>query len=223
MAGNLYVVAGPIGNLEDITIRALDILKKADLVVSEDTRETSKLLSHFDITAKQISYRDQNHDKVYSFILESLNVGQSVALVSDCGTPLISDPGYKLVRDLISAGIKVQTVPGPSAVIAALSVSGLPTDKFAFLGFLPKGSGQRAKLLTEYGELDSTLIIYESPYRIAKLLEEISVTLGNRTVCLARELTKVHEETVTGKVRDLLVKYADKTFKGEFVVLISKA
>jgi len=220
--GSLFVVAGPIGNLNDITIRALDILKSADLVISEDTRETAKVLDHFEIKAQQISYRDQNHDKVYGYILDFLKSGKNVALVSDCGTPLISDPGFKLVRDLRTEGIKIQSIPGPSALISALSVSGLPTDKFSFLGFLPKGPGQRAELLRKYGSLDSTLIIYESPYRISKLLEEVKTVLGNRSVCLSRELTKLHEETITSPVEELISKYKDKTFKGEFVVLISK-
>lgn len=222
-SGSLYIVAGPIGNLNDITIRALDILKTTDLVISEDTRETSKLFDHFEIKAQQISYRDQNHDKVYGYILDVLKSGKNVALVSDCGTPLISDPGFKLVRDLRAEGVTILAVPGPSAVISALSVSGLPTDKFTFLGFLPRGPGQRSEILRKYGSLDSTLIIYESPYRISKLLLEIQTVLGSRTVCLSRELTKLHEETITAPVEDLLEKYRDKTFKGEFVVLISKA
>jgi 16S rRNA (cytidine1402-2'-O)-methyltransferase len=219
-SGTLYIVSGPIGNLQDFTYRAVETLKSVDLVLSEDTRETTKLLDAYGVKVSQISYRDQNHDHVFAQILDLLGSGKTAALVSDSGTPTISDPGYKLVRDLIQKGIKVSPVPGPSAIIAALSASGLPTDKFSFLGFLPKKEGPRIKLLSAYGALDNTLIIYESPYRIHKLLEEIKLALGNRRVTLARELTKLHEEIVTDFVENLLSQ--EKTYKGEFVVLISK-
>lgn len=218
----LYVVAGPIGNLLDITLRALEVLKRADLVVSEDTRETFKLLNHFGINARQLSYRDQNHDRVLPQIFQVLESGNDVALVSDSGTPLISDPGYKLVRDVKARGFTVSPVPGPSAIISALSASGLPTDKFIFLGFLPKGLNQRKELLKNYGELEATLCIYESPYRIKKLLEETQEVLGNRLTCLAGEITKLHEKIDCDRVNELLNRFDKLQIKGEYVVLIAK-
>ncbi len=220
--GILYIVSGPIGNMQDFTFRAVEVLKSVDLVLSEDTRETDKLLNHYKIKCKQVSYRDQNHDRIYNDVLAYLQSGKSMALVSDCGTPTISDPGYKLVNQLISAGIKVTPVPGPSAVIAAISASGLPTDKFTFLGFLPKKEGPRVKLLQAFGNLDTSLIIYESPFRITKLLEEISKTLGNRSVCIARELTKLHEQIVTRPVNDFLTDPTLIVGKGEHVIIVSK-
>ena len=220
-SGRLFVVATPIGNLQDFTQRAVDVLSKVNVVLSEDTRETKKLLDAYKLPAKQqISYRDQNHKKVFPAIIDLLSGGNDLALVSDSGTPLISDPGFKLVTGAIDAGFEVIAVPGPSAVTAALSISGLPTDKFSFLGFLPKSSGPRSKLLKTYGLLDSTLVIYESPFRITKLLNEVHEVLGNRYVCLCKELTKVHEDCIRGTVQDLL--NLPPTYKGEHVVLIAK-
>jgi 16S rRNA (cytidine1402-2'-O)-methyltransferase len=205
--------------MNDITYRAIDVLKKVSLILSEDTRESDKILNHFQLTTPQISYRDQNHNQVIARIIDDLKNGYDIALVSDSGTPLISDPGYKLVREVKEAGINVVPIPGPSAVISALSASGLPTDRFIFLGFLPKGPGQRKTMLKKYGNLDSTLTIYESPFRLSKLLAEIHETLGDRTVTIARELTKVHEEILTLKASEALKL---KTFRGEYVVLVAK-
>lgn len=221
-AGVLYVVSTPIGNMDDITLRAIKILNEAECIVSEDTRETQKILRFHNIEKPQISYRDQNHDRVYVRILELLKSGSNIALTSDSGTPLISDPGFKLVRELIKDGIKVVSVPGPSAFVSAITVAGIPPDKFAFLGFLPKSSGQRKLLLEKYGDLESSLVIYESPYRIEKLLREVVDTLGNRYIVLARELTKVYEEVMRGNVSDILDEIEGKNIKGEFVVIISK-
>lgn len=220
--GVLYVVAGPIGNLLDITYRAIDILKSCDIILSEDTRETSKILQKFSINTRQISYRDQNHEKILPKVIEILDIGSNVALVSDSGTPTISDPGYKLIHKLKALGFEVKPIPGPSAVISALSVSGLPTDKFSFLGFLPKSRAARYKILLEYGNLDSTVVIYESPFRILRLLEEINESLGDRVVCVARELTKIFEEVKTAKISDFISKKEKIGSKGEFVVLIAK-
>lgn len=220
MLGKLYIVASPIGNLEDISFRALKVLKEVSFILSEDTRETQKILNHFEISKQQISYRDQNHNQVVKKIMDILNDGLDVALLSDRGTPLISDPGYKLVRDVIAGGFKVESIPGPSSVISALVVSGLPTDKFIFLGFLPKSEGQRASMLKTYGNLESTLILFESPYRITKLLEEIKDSLGERDVVVAKELTKLHEEVYRFNLKDLADQKIDT--RGEFVVLISK-
>src|SRR3989344_1149428 len=219
--GRLFVVGTPIGNLQDMTQRAVDVLSKVNFILSEDTRESKKLLDAYKIqNAKQISYRDENHKKVFPMVLDLLSSGNDLALVSDSGTPLISDPGFKLVAGAIDGGFEVVAIPGPSAIAAALSISGLPTDKFSFLGFLPKSSGQRSQLLKTYGMLDSTLVIYESPFRVNKLLEEINATLGNRYVCLCKELTKVYEECVRGSVQNLL--NSGLTYKGEYVVLVAK-
>jgi len=220
--GKLYVVATPIGNMGDITIRALETLKSVDLILSEDTRETTKLLQHYEIQKSQISYRDQNHIRVFSNILETLESGKDIALVSDSGTPLISDPGFKLVQDLIAKGIKIESIPGPSAVIGALTVSGLPTDKFTFIGFLPKKSGQQDKLLKEYGALESTLVIYESPYRVVKLLEQLKTSLGNRKVCIVKDLTKLYENLIYGEIDAILTDRTSIKPKGEYIILVAK-
>jgi 16S rRNA (cytidine1402-2'-O)-methyltransferase len=218
----LYIVATPIGNLKDITFRALEVLKDVNLILSEDTRETAKILKLYDIKTPQISYRDQNHDHVFKQILDLLQADQNLALVSDSGTPLISDPGFKLVRDLVAQGVNVESIPGASAVISALVVSGFPTDKFSFLGFLPKTSNARKDLIKRFGELDSTLIIYESPFRVKKLLQEIYDTLGNRKVCIAKDLTKVYETLIRGDLTSILQDLVSIKERGEYVILVAK-
>ena len=220
--GNLFIIATPIGNLSDISLRALDILKEVDLILSEDTRETDKILKKYEIEKTQLSYRDQNHEMMLPKVEEFLDNNLNVALISDSGTPLISDPGYKLVRELIRKGFNIVSIPGPSAVISSLVISGFPTDKFSFLGFLPRSSGDRLKILKIYGSLDSTLVIYESPFRIEKLLKEINENLGDRFVCLANEITKIHEKVIRGRVSTVLETVGGKRLKGEFVVLIGK-
>jgi len=217
----LYVVATPIGNLEDITFRAVDILKTADLILSEDTRETKKVLDKFSVATPQRSYRDQNHTKVIAEVIELLQQGKNLALVSDSGTPVISDPGYKLVRDVVEAGIKVESIPGASALVAANSISGLPTDKIIFLGFLPKKKNDRIKLLETYGNLDATLTIYESPFRINAFIEEAFSVLGNRKVCIAKDLTKTFENVIRGNLAEI-IKGKKLIEKGEYVVLVAK-
>lgn len=219
----LRIVATPIGNLKDITLRALEVLKESDIILSEDTRETDKLLRHYDISGKEnISYRDQNHDRVFRGILASIKAGKRLCLVSDSGMPLISDPGFKLVRGLLEEGLEVEIIPGPSAVIASVAMSGLPSDKFTFLGFLPRKPGDREHLLKEYGNLANTVVIYESPFRIIKLLEEIHTHLGNRTVCLINDITKMYEKTWRGNVESVINELNNKKLKGEFCVLIAK-
>ncbi len=220
--GKLYIIASPIGNLSDFTLRGIETLKSVNLILSEDTRETDKVLKKYEINIPQISYRDQNHEAVFPKIEDSLENGLDLALISDSGTPLISDPGYKLVRDLIKKGFEVVSIPGPCAAISALASSGFPTDKFSFLGFLPKTSGDRSRLIKKYGDLDSTLILYESPFRIEKLLKEIQENLGERYVCLANEITKVHEKILRGNVSLLIELVKGKHLKGEFVVLVGK-
>lgn len=222
-ATKLKIVSTPIGNLADITVRALEELRGADVILSEDTRETDKLLKHFNIAGKEnISYRDQNHDRIYPKIVSYLNDNKKVVLVSDSGTPLISDPGFKLVRDLIKDGYGIEAIPGPSAVIAALTVSGLPTDKFTFLGFLPRTKGARRKLLRTYGEADSTLVVYESPFRILTLLEDVAAELGNRQICLINDITKVYEKEWHADVITLQNQLKNYKLKGEFVLVIAK-
>lgn len=223
MIGKLYIVATPIGNMGDMTLRAVEILKTAHLLLSEDTRETAKILRQFGISTKQISYRDQNHDRLVPKLLEMLNFGLDLALVTDSGTPLVSDPGYKLVRELYHHNIKVVPIPGVSSVTTALSMSPLPTDKFCFLGFLPKADIARKKLLTQYGALDCTLVIFESPFRIEKLLSEVLACLGNRFVFIARELTKIHESVYVNTASELLATWQTSgPKKGEHIVLIAK-
>jgi 16S rRNA (cytidine1402-2'-O)-methyltransferase len=220
--GKLYIVATPIGNLKDITLRAIETLKSVDLILAEDTRKTAILINEYEIDTKQKSYREQNRHKVIPEIKTLLLQGKNIALVSDGGTPLISDPGFNLVRELKELGVEIIPIPGPTALTAALSASGLPTDNFTFLGFLPRGKNNRKKILKKYGELDTTIIIYESPFRIKKLLSQIQETLGNRRVCVAAEITKKFESITTKKVSELVKKFKNKKNKGEFTVLIAK-
>jgi len=220
--GKLYIIATPIGNLSDITLRAVETLKGVDLILSEDTRETDKILKKYDIQKSQLSYRDQNHNTMFPKVVDTLVNDLDVALISDSGTPLVSDPGYKLVRDIIKKDFEVVSIPGPCAAISALVSSGFPTDKFSFVGFLPKSSNERSKILKQYGLQESTLILYESPFRIEKLLKEIYETLGDRYVCLANEMTKMHEKYFRGKADAILKDVSGKKLKGEFVVLVAK-
>lgn len=222
--GKLYVVATPIGNLEDMTYRAVRVLSEVAFILAEDTRESVKLLKRYDIGTQLVSYRDQNHERIIEKVYEKLNAGLSLALVSDCGTPLISDPGYKLVRDLREKGFVVESIPGASAVISALSISGLPTDKFSFLGFLPKSDVKRKSLLEEYMGLDSTLVIYESPHRLLKLLYLLNSSYPGVSVVLAKDLTKMREEVLSGTAEELISLLNGRDFEehphGEFVVMV---
>jgi 16S rRNA (cytidine1402-2'-O)-methyltransferase len=221
--GTLYIVATPIGNLEDITFRAIRILKEADLIAAEDTRHSRKLLSHYGISRPLTSYFDHNKTFKGNFILEKLREGLSVALIADAGTPCISDPGYQLVRDVGSAGIPVVPVPGPSAVIAALAASGLPTNRFAYEGFLPNRQGKRReKLLTLKGE-ERVLVFYESPRRLAAVLTDLLQVMGNREVVIARELTKIYEEFIRGNLVDVMARLNERQIKGEVVLLVAPA
>ena len=223
--GKLFVVATPIGNLGDITYRAVEVLNKVAFILAEDTRESIKLLHKYDIHTQLISYRDQNHERMMKKILEKLDMGLNLALISDCGTPLISDPGFKLVRDLREFGYIVESLPGPSAVISALSISGLPTDKFIFLGFLPKSDTKRKDLLEKYLSLGSTVVLYESPKRIFELLLLLERVSPNASVVLARDLTKLREEVLSGISTDLIAILREREFDkhphGEFVVIIN--
>src|SRR5881409_607447 len=222
-SGTLYLVATPIGNLEDITLRAIRVLKECDLVAAEDTRHTGQLLKHFGISKPLLSYFQFNEAKRSEEIIGRLQRGEKVALVTDAGSPGISDPGERVVRAAIAAGLRVEPVPGPCALVAALTASGLPTDEFHFLGFLPHKSGQRRRQLESLKEVAGTLALYESPYRIEKLLGELNAMFPERTVVLARELTKKFEEFLRGTPAELLALAARKPMKGEFVVLIAPA
>ena len=219
--GTLYLVATPIGNLEDITLRALRVLRECDVVAAEDTRRTGQLLKHFEISKPMLSYFQFNEAKRSEQILERLKGGEKVALVTDAGTPGISDPGERVVRAAVAAGLRVESVPGPCALVAALTASGLPTDEFHFIGFLPHKSGQRRNQLVALKEFAGTLALYESPYRIEKLLGELNEVFPDRTVVLARELTKKFEEFLRGRPAELLAVVAKRSLKGEFVVLVS--
>jgi 16S rRNA (cytidine1402-2'-O)-methyltransferase len=218
----LYLVATPIGNLEDITLRALRTLKECDLIAAEDTRRTGVLLKHFGISKPMLSYFQFNEAKRSEEIIERLRRGEKIALVTDAGSPGISDPGEKVVKATIAAGFRVEPVPGPSALVAALTASGLPTDEFHFIGFLPHKSGQRRKKLESLAEVEGTLVLYESPYRIEKLLGELKEIFPEQPIALARELTKKFEEFLRGAPAQLLEQLQKRSIKGEFVVLIGK-
>src|SRR5579859_306381 len=221
MPGTLYLVATPIGNLEDITLRALRTLKECDLVAAEDTRRTGQLLHHFGISKPMLSYFKFSEARRSEEILQRLSRGEKIALVTDAGSPGISDPGERVVNAAIAQGFRVEAVPGPCALVAALTASGLPTDEFHFIGFLPHKSGQRRKRLENLKLVPGTLVMYESPYRVEKLLGELGGAFPDRLVVLARELTKKFEEFLRGKPAELQELIKKRAVKGEFVVLIS--
>ena len=217
--GTLYLVATPIGNLEDMSPRGVRILREAVLIAAEDTRHTKILLGHFDIKTPLTSYYEHNKLTKLDYILEKLSAGD-VALVSDAGTPAINDPGYELVQAALASGFDVRPVPGPSAPISALTVSGLPTDAFLYLGYLPHKSSERHNRLNEVSEQPFTLIFFETPHRIADSLEDIRSTLGNRRICVAREMTKLYEEYWRGDVSGAIEHFGSKEARGEFTLVI---
>lgn len=219
--GILYIVATPIGNLEDISFRAIRILKESSLIAAEDTRQTKKLLNHYNITTSTLSYYEHNRFTRIPQIVNHLNTGKDVAVVTDAGTPGISDPAYKLIRAAIETNTRVEAIPGPSASITALVASGLPTDRFIFEGFLPHKKGRKGKL-ERLASIDATIIIYESPKRIQRTLKDILEYIGNRPAVIGRELTKMHEELIRGKVSELLSYFNQNTPRGEFVIMIGK-
>jgi 16S rRNA (cytidine1402-2'-O)-methyltransferase len=219
--GTLYLVATPIGNLEDITLRALRTLKECDAVAAEDTRRTGQLLRHFGLSKPMLSYFQFNEARRGAEIIARLGRGEKIALVTDAGTPGISDPGERVVRAALAAGFRVEPVPGPCALVAALTASGLPADEFHFIGFLPHKSGQRRKRLENLKHVPGTLVMYESPYRVEKILTELREVFPDRLVVLARELTKKFEEFLRGKPAELQELIKKRAVKGEFVVLIA--
>jgi 16S rRNA (cytidine1402-2'-O)-methyltransferase len=218
--GTLYIVSTPIGNLEDITLRALRILKEADVIAAEDTRHSLKLLSHYGISKPLISYWGEKEQSRAEEAVRRLNSGKSVALVSDAGTPGISDPGAVLVRRAIEEGIEVVPVPGPSAMIAALAVSGLPTEEFIFGGFLPPKQSRRRKVLSEACLEKRTLVFYEAPHRIVDCLADMADIFGARRAVVVKELTKMHEEILRGEPRTILERLAGSTVAGEYVIVV---
>jgi 16S rRNA (cytidine1402-2'-O)-methyltransferase len=222
-ASTLYLVATPIGNLEDITLRALRVLRECDVVAAEDTRHSGQLLKHFGISKPLLSYFQFNEARRSEEIIERLRRGEKVALVTDAGSPGISDPGERVVKAAVAAGFRVEAVAGPCALVAGLTASGLPTEEFHFVGFLPHKSGQRRNKLEALKTIEGTLVFYESPYRIEKLLGELNEVYPERDVVLARELTKKFEEFLRGKPAALLEIAKKRSLKGEFVVLCSGA
>ena len=219
MQGTLYIVSTPIGNLSDISFRALEILEEVDLIAAEDSRITKRLLNNYKIKNSFIAYNNYNENKRYFDLIEKLKDGKNIALVSDAGTPCISDPGYKVVNTAKTLGINVVTIPGASSVIAALSISGLPSDKFFFEGFLPKKKG-RNKRFDFLASLDCTIVIFESPRRILKTLNDIFNNLGNRVIGLCKELTKLHENVKIGYVENIISESLD-SMKGEYIILVA--
>jgi 16S rRNA (cytidine1402-2'-O)-methyltransferase len=221
LESGLYIVSTPIGNLEDITLRALRILKEADFIASEDTRHTGLLLHHYNIDARFISFHEYNKLQRTPELLEMLRQGKSIALTSDAGTPGISDPGFYLIRAAIEKGYPVIPIPGASALLSALVISGLPSDHFVFEGFLPKRDGRRTKKLKALAEQERTIVFFESPHRVLRTLEQLKEILGDRRVVLARELTKKFEETIRGTISEVLDKLKGRTIRGEVALIVS--
>jgi 16S rRNA (cytidine1402-2'-O)-methyltransferase len=221
VASGLHIVATPIGNLADIGMRALAVLRGADLIACEDTRVTGKLAARYGIATRRIAYNDHNGERVRPLLLERLRGGAAIALVSDAGTPLVSDPGYKLVRAAIAAGLPVTVVPGAAAPLAALALSGLPTDRFLFAGFLPPRAAARRRSLAELAAVPATLVLFESPRRLAATLAEMAEILGDRPAAIARELTKRHEEVRRGTLAALARHYETEEPRGEIVVVVA--
>ncbi len=216
----LYVVATPIGNTEDISLRALSVLKGVDVIAAEDTRKTGRLLARYDIKKRLISHHEHNERTSADGIIKLLREGNDVALVTNAGTPLVSDPGYTLVNRAVDEGIEVVPIPGPSAVTTALSVSGLPTNEFHFFGFPPKKENALKKQLARAAELPGTLVYFESPNRLSRFLAAARETLGDRRAVIAREITKLHEQIARGTLSELQEQFSGRTVKGEIVVLI---
>lgn len=219
--GILYVVPTPVGNMEDMTLRAIKVLKEADFVLAEDTRTSGILLKHFDIRNRLMSHHKFNEHGTSAGIVERLRAGATAALISDAGTPGISDPGFLLIREAVNAGIDVQCLPGATAMIPALVSSGLPCDRFCFEGFLPQKKGRKSRIKALAGE-ERTMVFYESPYRLLKLLEQLAEEFGNeRRVCVCREISKIHEESVRGTISEVSAHFKEHEPRGEFVVVVA--
>jgi len=223
MSGSLYIVPTPIGNLEDITFRAVRVLKEVDLIAAEDTRHTQVLLNHYDIRTSVTSYHEHNERGKARELVEQLRQGRSIALLSDAGTPMISDPGYRLVVEAIRAGVQVIPLPGPSAVTAALSAAGLPTDRFGFEGFLPAKKSERRSALEALKKDTKTLVFYEAPHRLKETLADMAEIFGDREVAIGREISKVHEEFLRGALRGILATVEQQTVRGEITLVVQGA
>jgi 16S rRNA (cytidine1402-2'-O)-methyltransferase len=222
LSPGLYIVATPIGNLGDISLRALSVLARADLIAAEDTRHSRKLLTHFGISGELAPYHEHNAAKERPRLISRIKAGQSVALISDAGTPLISDPGYKLVREAMDQDLMVTSIPGASATLAALTMSGLPTDTFLFAGFLPPKSGPRKSRLEQLQDVPATLVFFEASSRLGKALADMALVLGPRAAVVAKELTKLHEALARGTLTELAAGFtADEELKGEFVIVVA--
>jgi 16S rRNA (cytidine1402-2'-O)-methyltransferase len=219
--GKLFVVATPIGNLQDFTFRAVETLNSVHCIFAEDTRTSKKLINHYDIDTKLYSYHDHSSEKEIARLLDILKDQKDVALISDAGTPTISDPGYSLIRECISEGIDIVPIPGASALTAAISASGLPSDAFTFIGFLPTKKG-RQKKISSLEKLDTTLVLFESPHRLLKTLNQLKEVLGERPIVVARELTKLYEEIIRGNFETAIKYFEAKKIKGEIVIMIGK-
>ena len=219
--GQLFVIGTPIGNLEDITLRAISTLKNVDIILAEDTRNSKKILDANNIDTKMMSYHDHSSDKEIKKIVDLLLDGKQLALISDAGTPTISDPGYGLIRDCIRNEISIVPIPGVSSITAAMSVSGLPSDSFTFVGFLPQKKG-RLKKIKDLQKLDNTIILFESPFRLEKTLNQLLEHLGDRTTVVGRELTKLYEEVIRGNLSDIILHFSKSKIKGEIVIMIGK-
>jgi len=219
--GKLFVVATPIGNLQDFTFRAVETLKSVHCIFAEDTRTSKKLINHYDIDTKLYSYHDHSSEKEIARLLDFLKDKKDGALICDAGTPTISDPGYSVIRECISEGIDVVPIPGASALTAAISASGLPSDAFTFIGFLPAKKG-RQKKISYLENLDTTLVLFESPHRLLKTLNQLREALGERPIVIARELTKLYEEIIRGSFSDAIKYFEAKKIKGEIVIMIGK-
>lgn len=219
--GQLFVIGTPIGNLEDITLRAISTLKNVDIILAEDTRNSKKLLNAHNIDTKMMSYHDHSSEKEIKKIVSLLLEGKELALISDAGTPTISDPGYGLIRDCIRNDIGIVPIPGVSSITAAMSVSGLPSDSFTFVGFLPQKKG-RLKKIKELKKLDNTIILFESPFRLEKTLNQLLEHLGDRAVVVGRELTKLYEEVIRGNLSKVIMHFSKSKVKGEIVIMIGK-
>lgn len=221
----LFIVATPIGNIKDITLRALEVLTEVDLILCEDTRHSGQLLHDYEIKKPLLSFHEHNEVSRITEVIQRLKNGENIALITDAGTPLISDPGFKLVRTAREEGIDVKTVPGPNAAIAAMSISGLPTDKFFFVGYLPKTSGKRQTLLKNLSQVQkltpTSFIFYESPHRVDKLLNELAKTFPESQISVQRELTKIHETVLTGQINQVKETLSGKSHKGEFTIILN--
>ena len=219
--GQLFVVGTPIGNLEDVTLRAISTLQSVDIILAEDTRNSKKLLDAHKIETKMMSYHEHSSNKEIKKMIDLLLEGKDLALISDAGTPTISDPGYGLIRDCIKHDIVIVPIPGVSAITAAMSVSGLPSDSFTFVGFLPQKKG-RLKKIELLKNIENTVILFESPYRLEKTLNQLLEHLGNRSVVVGRELTKLYEEVIRGNLTDVIKYFSKSKVKGEIVIMIGK-